>query len=193
MIAEELWPNDCGTDPLRGNVTCVTSGVGIEGRVGTFIPSSSELSEVEIRRDFGGLIEGAMQAFQHDPSYIVDMAEHASLIAYKRALWEVRMQVQRAEQAAQQQCRLDAKECPFTCSNVGACGFGTCRYATEENAKILVTSTDGDRDRPDPDASGGKYRIEDTIAAVLRSKNIVAPAKLSRGSRRKNRQVEEDF
>lgn len=192
-MTKVLAENTHQTDGDSGTVGDVSVASEIEGRVGTFVPSATELNEVEIRRDFGGLIEGAMQAFQHDPSYIVDMAEHASLIAYKRALWEVRMQVQRAEQAAQKQCRLDSKECPFACSNVGACGFGTCRYATEENATVSVTSEDGDRDRPDPLADGGKYRIEDTIAAVLRAKNITAPAKLSRGSRRKNRQVEAEF
>jgi hypothetical protein len=74
----------------------------IEGRVSTFIPAQSELTDIEIRRDYGALIESAVSAFQYDPSYLIDMAEHASLIAYKRALWEVRMEVQRQEGFAKQ-------------------------------------------------------------------------------------------
>lgn len=106
----------------------------ISGRVGTFAPAERELNETEIRRDYGALLAGAVSAFEHDPSYLVDMAEHASLIAYKRALWEVRMEAQRA-----------ARD-------------GEC--------------------------------LEEVIAEMMRDRGIVAPARLSRGSRRKNRSDE---
>lgn len=53
-------------------------------------PAGWELSESEIAATYGPLIQGAVAAFGTDHSYLVDMAEHASLIEYKRLLWRAR-------------------------------------------------------------------------------------------------------
>jgi len=55
-----------------------------------FRPASRELTDGEIRQRYGSLIQRAVSAFGSDPSYLVDMAEHASLIEYKRQLWKAR-------------------------------------------------------------------------------------------------------
>lgn len=53
-------------------------------------PARWELSESEIIEAYGPLIQGAIAAFGQDSSYLVDMAEHASQIVYKRRLWQAR-------------------------------------------------------------------------------------------------------
>lgn len=166
----------------------------------TFIPAHSELTDIEIRRDYGALIEDAVSAFQYDPSYLIDMAEHASLIAYKRALWEVRMEVQRQEANARQRCSFDNKICPFVCSAEGACGFGKCRYAVGAREKkdgstetydyrSLEVPSPGTKSRPAGVKAKGPYRLDPTIEELLIDRGVRAPAKLSRGSRRRPREA----
>jgi len=65
------------------------------GLVGRFEPSSSELTSDQIVERYGPLIQGAVQAFDVDYVYLVRMAEVASLIHYKRKLWEARMQAKK--------------------------------------------------------------------------------------------------
>lgn len=61
----------------------------------SFVPAEKELEETEIRSRFGPIITEAETAFRSDPHYLVDMAHQASLIAYRRELWEVRTETTR--------------------------------------------------------------------------------------------------
>ena len=55
-------------------------------------PAHAELSSDEINTVYGPLIQRAVTAFGSDLSYLVDMAEHATLIEYKRLLWKARVE-----------------------------------------------------------------------------------------------------
>lgn len=72
-----------------------------------FSPATIELSENEIFSAYGSFIQGAVAAFARDPSYLVDMAEHATLIEYKRLLWRAR-----TEASAQLKAQLKEKPTP---------------------------------------------------------------------------------
>lgn len=51
----------------------------------------ADLSENEILLlRYGGLVWDAVAAFGADPHYLVDMAEAANLIEYKRSLWQAK-------------------------------------------------------------------------------------------------------
>lgn len=51
----------------------------------------AELPENEVfLLRYGGLLWDAISAFGQDPSYLVDMAEAANLIEYKRKLWKAK-------------------------------------------------------------------------------------------------------
>lgn len=69
--------------------------------IDTFTHAASELSDDEILTAYGPLIQRAVAAFETDPSYLVDMAEHATLIEYKRSLWRARTEA--AQQLRNQQ------------------------------------------------------------------------------------------
>lgn len=51
---------------------------------GTLAPAKSELSDSEISKQYGSLMETAVSAFREDPSYIVQMAEAAASLKQKR-------------------------------------------------------------------------------------------------------------
>lgn len=153
----------------------------IAGRVGQFAPADGELSGEEVRQRYGTLIDDALASFEQDPSYLVDMAMHANQIAYTRARWEVRTEVLRAEKAARQQCALDNRECPFVCTNAGACGFGSCRYAAPEHQHLETPSQSGNKTRPEgAQAATPKYNLQDTIAAILEERGVTPPPKVGR-------------
>lgn len=62
----------------------------LAGRHSTFQPAQQALSEVEIRDRFGPLIESAFEEFRSDPSYLIDMAQSAASIAYRRDMDQAR-------------------------------------------------------------------------------------------------------
>lgn len=172
----------------------------IKGCVGKFVPAHSEMTELEIRRDYAVLLEDALDAFEHDPSYLIDMAEHASLIAYKRSLWEVRMEVQRQEAYSKSRCTFENKNKPFTCFAEGACGFGDCRFSVGTKEKKDGTlehydysefefSAPGTKERPVGVKAQGPYGLDSTIDRLLIERGVRTPAKLSRGSRRAKREA----
>ena len=53
---------------------------------GVITPAEGELTDDEIEQRYGTLLRGAVSAFRDDPSYIIDMAESASMLRYKREL-----------------------------------------------------------------------------------------------------------
>ncbi len=165
----------------------------VRGRSQVFDTSNIELTPVQLRSKYQTLIERALAAFCQDPSYIIDMAEHGSLIKYKKNLWAVRMEVLHAEKAARQLCSADKSS--FTCTNDSACGFGNCRWATPEFASIKLPppSSVGKplKERP-VESKSPTYRIEDAIKAVLTRRRIVPPARLSSGHRSKDPSLEPD-
>ena len=56
----------------------------------------SELPENEVLLlRYGDLLWSAVSAFGQDPSYLVDMAEAANLIEYKRNLWQAKSEALR--------------------------------------------------------------------------------------------------
>jgi hypothetical protein len=66
----------------------------VYGRAGTYEVADCELCEDEIQSRFGHLIEGALRAFTHDMTYLVEMAEHANRIVNKRKMWQARRDAQ---------------------------------------------------------------------------------------------------
>lgn len=157
--------------------------VSIRGRTQQFEASSRELSPTQLDIQYGGLLNKALIAFTQDPSYLIDIAEHGSLIKHKKRLWAVRMEALNAEKEARRLCSLNLD---FICTNSSACGFGRCRWATPEHANIKLappsTGTKKSSERPVPSKSPS-YRIEDAIQALIQQHKIVAPAKLSSGRR----------
>lgn len=61
--------------------------------------TADELSGAQILTRLGKTISASLTAFREDPSYLVDMAEHAGLISYKRDLWKIRGEAQRERRA----------------------------------------------------------------------------------------------
>ncbi len=57
---------------------------------GAILPADCELSDSEISARYGVLMEDAVSAFMADPNYIVEMAESAALLRYKREMWQAR-------------------------------------------------------------------------------------------------------
>lgn len=151
----------------------------IVGRTKSFVPAIGELNDDQIHTMYGSLLGGAFSAFETDPSYFADMVEHANAIVYKRKLWEIRKEVQAAEREARAQCTLDSKECPFTCTNAGACGFGQCRYASTEFSRIETAPTADGAERPTV-ATYPRYKLQDTINEVVTVRGIKAPSKTRR-------------
>lgn len=165
---------------------CYAVCVTIRGRSQEFQTSNLELSAEELVDRYHELMMKALAAFSQDPSYLIDMAEHGSLITYKRRLWAVRMEVLGAEKKARELCSKDKDS--FTCTNEGACGFGNCRWASPEFAAIKLPPPTGTgktlKVRPVPSTSPN-YRIEETIKNVLVLRRVLPPAKLSSGHRAK--------
>ncbi len=155
----------------------------IRGRTRIFETSPQELSTKQLDQEYGNLLSAVLGAFSHDPSYLIDIAEHGSLIKHKKRLWAVRMEVLKAEKEARQLCSTDPE---FLCTNESACGFGNCRWASPVFAgiKLAPPLEEGKqvKHRPVP-AKSPTYRIEDAIAAVIKRRHIVAPARLSSGRR----------
>lgn len=143
-----------------------------------FEETAQELSDEQLVSRYGSFMQGAVAAFQADPSYLVDMAEHANTIAYKRAVCDAKT----LEKEAQAQCVLDNKACPFACSNDGACGFGECRYASSESSKVNPGPTpDGSKKRPEGAvAEHPTYDLQATIDLLLEQRGIHTPVKLTR-------------
>lgn len=163
--------------------------MAIDGRTSCYQTADEPLTDEQIEQRYGELLKDARTAFLEDPSYLVDIAEHSSLIAYKRKLWDVRMEVAAAEKTARAMCALDGGSCPFTCTNEGTCGFGRCRFATSEHAEVKTGTPTQDTKlvaRPVPSRSPF-YRLEDTIQALLAKRGIVAPARLTGDRRRRER------
>ncbi len=65
---------------------------------GVLNPAEGELSEEEIERQYGTLMQSAVSAFRDDPSYVIDMAEAAAVVKYKRTLSESRLEALRHTQ-----------------------------------------------------------------------------------------------
>lgn len=165
---------------------CYAVCVTIRGRSQEFTRSNLELTAEQLIEKYHDLMMKALAAFSQDPAYLIDMAEHGSLITYKKRLWAVRMEVLGAEKKARELCSRD--KAPFTCTNEGACGFGNCRWATPEFAAVKLAPPSGPgkplKVRP-VSATSPQYRIEDTIKAVLSKRKVLPPAKLSSGHRAK--------
>lgn len=151
------------------------------GMAAVFTKASCELSENEIQERYGGLLREAASAFATDPSYLADVAERASLIAYKRKIWAIRMEVSRAEREARDKC---VRAIDFVCTNISPCGFGDCRFAAPEDADISVVSTEPDRERPRT-AMHPKYRLADALAEKLLQNKITPPPRLTGGAKRR--------
>lgn len=71
------------------------SGATILNWSGDITPAEKELSETEIDARYGVLMRDAVSAFKDDPSYLVEMAESAALLRYKRQMWEARVEAQK--------------------------------------------------------------------------------------------------
>lgn len=72
---------------------------------GVITPAEGELSDEEISKRYGVLMENAVSAFQADPNYIVEMAESAAQLRYKREMWQAR-----TEAAQQTSCKEEIRE-----------------------------------------------------------------------------------
>lgn len=69
---------------------------------GSVIPASGELSASEINGRYGVLMRDAVSAFKDDPSYLVEMAESAALLRYKRQMWEARVEARKESRDKEQ-------------------------------------------------------------------------------------------
>lgn len=71
-----------------------------DGRTGSGRPTSPlvtrwpvaerELTDDEIKAQYGDLIEEALHHFEHDPTYVVDMAHSGQVAEVKRKYWAAR-------------------------------------------------------------------------------------------------------
>lgn len=108
----------------------------------------------------------AESAFASDPSYVIAMAESSSLIRYKRRVWAIRREAKDAEECARAEC----EETPTAgCTNRSACGFGDCRFARGDRARVHTPARSSGRERSMP---GSPYEIEDAIAELTRLRGV---------------------
>lgn len=128
-----------------------------------------------------GLVEDARRAFASDPEYLVDILEHASLIAYKQSIWSARKDISTASSKAQSQCREDTDRC---CLVEGPCGTGACPYAQPEIDGIVIGITVGTSSRPIP-ARHPTYDLTTAAHLLAKARGVSKPATLSGTSRRR--------
>lgn len=145
----------------------------------------AELDENEVRGRYGDRIERGLQGFARDPSYFVDMAEHGSLIAYKRSLYSVRREAEEAETRARAACEVVSKTRPFLCVAKSACGFGLCAFARGDLRSIRVAEGGAEARPEGVRARHTTYDSEAAVKALVELRGVTAPARLSRGRRRR--------
>lgn len=144
----------------------------------------SALSPSEIAESFADRVRAGLKAFASDVSYIVDMAEHASLIAYKRALYEIRNEAQAAEKVARRECDAKSKRRPFLCTTASACGFGGCPFARGDHRDVTACAAGGPKARPEAaQARHATYDPEAAIKALTEQRGVRPPPRLSRATR----------
>jgi len=146
---------------------------GISGKV--YEISLTELTDEELDERFGRLVTEANSAFAIDPRYIIEMAESAALLIYKKDLWKARMEVQRANEAATKACSL--RPAKYVCPTTSPCGFGTCRFATPFHATIKTDAGDGPQSvRPIP-ATQPTYALDGATKVLLTIRGVFVPSK----------------
>jgi hypothetical protein len=146
--------------------------VGTSGK--TYGTADHELSDDELKSMFSALLTEGITAFAVDPTYLVDMAENAQLLKYKKDLWAARMEVTRAVRAAVAACALHTS---YVCTNNAPCGFGRCRFATPDHAAIKPMDTYGEESVRPIDASSPAYFPEAATRVLLQIRGVNVPSK----------------
>lgn len=119
---------------------------------------------------FEPLMADALQAYAVDPSYAVSMANKASVIIRKRAVWTARMEIRESEDEARTDCEAKGPAvCPVTTGE--PCGSGRCPLAPPRLAGLAPTASTratsiATRVRPGLDGQHGTYNRDSVTHAL---------------------------
>lgn len=109
----------------------------------------------------GDLIDAALAAFARDVSYAVAMAQAATSISHKRAVWAARRELRAAEAQARAECE---QVSTFHCHAEAPCGVGGCKFANAELSRLDVAAAPGPTRRPQP--SDTSYTLESAVGVL---------------------------